>query len=162
MRQMPKLVALAILVAACAGDLDGQQYWGKTGGRYYYGYRNSHCYYGPYRGKGGNYYTYYYYYRPNPGANYYNYHTCFYYPNTVNNIRGGYYYYKNQITGKYWGRCKPGSSDYERLAEDNQGPSLNEIAERFFQRQKGMTPVPGMQPQTLLIPPPMPTEPPAE
>ena len=161
MRQIPKLVALLCALVVCAAVADGQQYWGSSGGRSYYGYQNSHCYYGPYWGKGRTYYTYYYY-RPSPDANHYNYHTVFYYPRNVGNIRGGYYYYKNQVTGKYWGRCKPESNDYELLHEDKRRPNLNDIPEADFARQGKMTPVPEMAPQTPLIPPPMPTRPPEE
>jgi len=154
------VIGLLILCSAMADA--APEYWGRANGRSYYGERNSHYYYGPYWGQDRNCYTYYYYYLPTQYATSYNYHTAFYYPKDYGTIRGNYYYYKNHRTGKFWGRCRPGSSDYELLAESQQLPNLAGIPEKDFQPQGKMTPVPNMEPAAPLIPPPQPTAPPAE
>jgi len=158
----PKITVVVGLLLLCSALSEANTYWGRSGGRYYYGTRNSHFYYGPYWGQQRNYYTYYYYYRPTPVATEYSYHTCAYYPEAVGNIQGNYYYYKNHRSGNWWGRCHPESSNYELLPEAAQGPTLTNIAQKDFIPQNKMTPVPNMQPEAPLIPPPMPTAPPAE
>ncbi len=160
-----QMLAVMVLGLAWAETASAQQYWDQRGPRYRYGYPGSHHYYGPYKSKGGNYHTFYYYYRPKPSASKYDYHTVFYYPKTVGVIRGGYYYYKNRKTGKYWGRCMAGSSNYELLAEPARRANIEEINEGDFQPKGRMTPVPEMQPETpLVVPPkdPTPNGPPQE
>jgi hypothetical protein len=155
-----KILTVACLLILCSAMVDAYEYWGRSGGRYYYGQRNSHCYYGPYWSQNRDCYTYYYYYLPTQYSTSYNYHTAFYYPQTVGNIRGGYYYYKNNRTGLHWGRCRPGSDNYELLLEPQ--ANLATIPEKAFQPQGKMTAVPAMEPATPIIPPPQPTAPPAE
>jgi hypothetical protein len=163
---LPKVVAVVglLILGSLMGEVSEVRAdrWAGSGGRYYYGNRGSHFYYGSYWGQGRNYYTYYYYYRPNAYATEYNYHTCFYYPQTYNSIPGNYYYYKNNVSGNYWGRCHPESSDYELLPVAAQGPVLANIPQKDFQPQGKMTPVPNMEPAAPIIPPPMPQAPPAE
>ena len=161
-RFWPKALAVLGLLMLCSALAESHEYWGRSGGRYYYGTRDSHFYYGPYWGSGRNYYTYYYYYRPTADATSYSYHTAFYYPENVGTIRGDYYYYKNHRTGRYWGRCAPGSENYELLPEASQKENLAQIPEKDFQPQGKMTPVPGMEPAAPIIPPPQPTTPPKE
>jgi hypothetical protein len=173
MRIFSKYTSRLLLYAAAAGFLAllcslayaqyAPQYWGKPGGRSYYGYRNSHFYYGPYWGKGKTYYTYYYYFKTNPSATKYSYHTVFYYP------KGKYdgYYYKNKMRGhpdynKFWGRCRPGSSEYELLPPTKRKANLEDIEERDFENQHKMVMVPGMKPGETIVPPPQPTIPPEE
>jgi hypothetical protein len=162
MRFSAKVVVVGFLLIFCGSMADGYDHWGRSGGRSYYGTRNSNFYYGPYWGSQRNCYTYYYYYLPTPEATSYSYHTAFYYPKTVGSIRGNYYYYKNQRTGRYWGRCAPGSDNYELLPEASQKANLAMINEKDFQPQGKMTPVPDMNPPAPIIPPPQPTVPPAE
>jgi len=157
-----KALTVMCLLVVCAAVADAYSYWGRSGGRYYYGDRGGCCYYGPYWSQNRDCYTYYYYYRPTTYATNYSYHTAFYYPQNVGNIQGGYYYYKNQRTGNLWGRCRPGSDNYELLAESAQGPNLAAIPQNAFQPQGKMTPVPNMEPATPIIPPPQPSAPPAE
>jgi len=149
-----QILLVAALHLLWLGAASAQQYWGYEGPRYRYGVRGAHWYYGPYRGRGGSYYTFYYYYRPTPYATDYRYHTVFYYPTTVGRIKGGYYYYKNRVTGLYWGRCLAGSNQYELLPDSKRRPNLEDIDDGDFEHQGGMTPVPNMAPETRLIPPP--------
>jgi len=157
-----KALTVACLLVMCSTLVDAYEYWGRSSGRYYYGTRNNSCYYGPYWSQNRDCYTYYYYYLPTTYATSYSYHTAFYYPRDVGTIQGGYYYYKNHRTGRHWGRCHPGSDNYELLAEADQGPNLAAIPQKAFVPQGKMTPVPNMEPATPIIPPPQPTAPPAE
>jgi len=158
----PKVFCVVALLLVCTALSEAYSRWGGSGGRHYYGTRGSNFYYGPYWGSGRNYYTYYYYYLPTYQASDYNYHTCFYYPQDVGTVRGGYYYYKNNVSNNYWGRCYPESSYYELLPPTSQRPVLTDIPQKDFVQQKEMPPIPNAEPKTPIIPPPQPTTPPAE
>ncbi len=144
------LIALAVVVTVLGATALS------AAPHYYRGYSTAnHGYYGPWYNRDKGYIKYNYYYRPHPGASY-KYHYCYYYP------RGkysGYYYYYNTTSGKYWGRCKPGSTNYEYLDPKNQRGRLEDINVAWFEPQGAMRPVPQMNPRTTMIGPPQPEPP---
>lgn len=160
---------LSALYAAGTGSSGGSRGQGPRS----FGHQRNQFYHGPFPGKGKNYQTFYHFYKPTPHSRQFSHHTAFFFPKTAGSVQGGFFYYKNKDRNsphfnKFWGRCKPGSSDYELLAESKRKEKLEDIPAGDFVRQGRMTPVPGMEPPTPLLSPPAleelpdPTEPPEE
>jgi hypothetical protein len=150
-------VAVLGLAGAAARAADT---FGHHGQQFFHGQKGKHFFHGPFQNKGKNFQTFHYFFKPTPTGKNFKSHTVFHFPHNSGNIRGGHFYFKNKDHNspqfnKFWGRVRAGSDNYELIPENKRKENLEEIADADFVPQGKMTPVPGMEPKTPILPPPL-------